>query len=160
MSSLFRSEEMTLAQLFLQAEAAYSCVSELGELVRIVCPPPCFFRLYITWRKLSSIFGPKLNLFDMTLTQFVFPILLFLGSCAIPRCKYSDFQILICKLSAIASCTIWGRWNVHPAEKDYSWFLNFFKNLLPFPVNFCRQIVVILLLMKFKVERSVLAMVL
>ncbi|XP_068738221.1 V-type proton ATPase 116 kDa subunit a 1-like [Montipora capricornis] len=32
MSSLFRSEEMTLAQLFLQAEAAYSCVSELGEL--------------------------------------------------------------------------------------------------------------------------------
>ena len=33
MSSLFRSEEMTLAQLFLQAEAAYSCVSELGELV-------------------------------------------------------------------------------------------------------------------------------
>ena len=34
MSSLFRSEEMTLAQLFLQAEAAYSCVSELGELVR------------------------------------------------------------------------------------------------------------------------------
>lgn len=34
MSSLFRSEEMTLAQLFLQAEAAYTCVSELGELVR------------------------------------------------------------------------------------------------------------------------------
>ena len=34
MSSLFRSEEMTLAQLFLQAEAAYDCVSELGELVR------------------------------------------------------------------------------------------------------------------------------
>ena len=35
MSSLFRSEEMTLAQLFIQAEAAYSCVSELGELVRL-----------------------------------------------------------------------------------------------------------------------------
>lgn len=34
MSSLFRSEEMTLAQLFLQSEAAYSCVRELGELVR------------------------------------------------------------------------------------------------------------------------------
>ena len=33
MPSLFRSEEMTLAQLFLQAEAAYSCVGELGELV-------------------------------------------------------------------------------------------------------------------------------
>lgn len=32
MGSLFRSEEMTLCQLFLQSEAAYACVSELGEL--------------------------------------------------------------------------------------------------------------------------------
>ncbi|XP_077863927.1 V-type proton ATPase 116 kDa subunit a 1-like, partial [Saccoglossus kowalevskii] len=32
MGSLFRSEKMTLAQLFLQSEAAYACVSELGEL--------------------------------------------------------------------------------------------------------------------------------
>ncbi|XP_077993594.1 V-type proton ATPase 116 kDa subunit a 1-like [Glandiceps talaboti] len=32
MGSLFRSEEMTLAQLFLQSEASYACVSELGEL--------------------------------------------------------------------------------------------------------------------------------
>jgi len=30
--SLFRSEEMALCQLFLQSEAAYACVSELGEL--------------------------------------------------------------------------------------------------------------------------------
>lgn len=30
--SLFRSEEMALCQLFLQSEAAYGCVSELGEL--------------------------------------------------------------------------------------------------------------------------------
>jgi len=29
---LFRSEEMSLCQLFLQTEAAYACVSELGEL--------------------------------------------------------------------------------------------------------------------------------
>lgn len=36
MSSLFRSEEMTLAQLFLQSEATYACVSELGELVSVV----------------------------------------------------------------------------------------------------------------------------
>ena len=49
MSSLFRSEEMTLAQLFLQAEAAYSCVSELGELVRksSISPPSCFDRTFI-----------------------------------------------------------------------------------------------------------------
>ena len=33
MGSLFRSEEMTLAQLFLQSEAAYACVRELGEIV-------------------------------------------------------------------------------------------------------------------------------
>jgi hypothetical protein len=32
MGNLFRSEEMTLCQLFLQSEAAYACVSELGEL--------------------------------------------------------------------------------------------------------------------------------
>uniref|UniRef100_A0A0B7BHL0 V-type proton ATPase subunit a n=1 Tax=Arion vulgaris TaxID=1028688 RepID=A0A0B7BHL0_9EUPU len=32
MGSLFRSEEMRLCQLFLQTEAAYACVSELGEL--------------------------------------------------------------------------------------------------------------------------------
>jgi V-type H+-transporting ATPase subunit a len=32
MASLFRSAEMTLCQLFLQSEAAYACVSELGEL--------------------------------------------------------------------------------------------------------------------------------
>ena len=30
--SLFRSEEMALCQLFLQSEAAYACVAELGEL--------------------------------------------------------------------------------------------------------------------------------
>ncbi len=33
MGSLFRSVEMTLAQLFLQSESAYACVRELGELV-------------------------------------------------------------------------------------------------------------------------------
>ena len=32
MGSLFRSEEMCLTQLFLQSEAAYNCVAELGEL--------------------------------------------------------------------------------------------------------------------------------
>ncbi|CAG0903462.1 unnamed protein product [Darwinula stevensoni] len=32
MGSLFRSEEMLLCQFFLQSEAAYNCVSELGEL--------------------------------------------------------------------------------------------------------------------------------
>ena len=32
MVSMFRSEEMGLYQLFLQSEAAYLCVSELGEL--------------------------------------------------------------------------------------------------------------------------------
>lgn len=32
MGSLFRSEEMTLCQIFLQSESAYACVSELGEL--------------------------------------------------------------------------------------------------------------------------------
>ena len=32
MGSLYRSEEMCLAQLYLQSEAAFACISELGEL--------------------------------------------------------------------------------------------------------------------------------
>jgi V-type H+-transporting ATPase subunit a len=32
MGSLYRSEEMCRCQLFLQTEAAYACVAELGEL--------------------------------------------------------------------------------------------------------------------------------
>ena len=32
MGALFRSEEMTFCQLFLQSVAAYACVAELGEL--------------------------------------------------------------------------------------------------------------------------------
>ena len=32
MGSMFRSEEMGLYQIYLQADAAYTCVSELGEL--------------------------------------------------------------------------------------------------------------------------------
>ena len=32
MSGLFRSEPMARCQLFLQSEAAYNCISELGEL--------------------------------------------------------------------------------------------------------------------------------
>lgn len=54
MGSLFRSEEMSLCQLFLQSEAAYACVSELGELglvqFRDVSPP---FALFF-----SSLFCP------------------------------------------------------------------------------------------------------
>uniref|UniRef100_A0A671N2K0 Uncharacterized protein n=1 Tax=Sinocyclocheilus anshuiensis TaxID=1608454 RepID=A0A671N2K0_9TELE len=32
MSSLFRSEEMCLVQLFFQTELAHNCISELGHL--------------------------------------------------------------------------------------------------------------------------------
>ena len=35
MGSIFRSEEMTLAQLFLQSDSAYACIRELGELVSV-----------------------------------------------------------------------------------------------------------------------------
>lgn len=53
MGSLFRSEEMTLCQLFLQSEAAYACVSELGELglvqfrdVSKISLPSCTFTIF------------------------------------------------------------------------------------------------------------------
>lgn len=86
MSSLFRSEEMTLAQLFLQAEAAYSCVSELGELV--------------SGNALRRHFVVQFQLtFDHSFWYlhvcFAF-VFLFQGSCTIPRCKYSDIELLIC----------------------------------------------------------------
>lgn len=32
MGSLFRSEPMVMAQLFLQPDSAYNCLSELGEI--------------------------------------------------------------------------------------------------------------------------------
>lgn len=43
MGSLFRSEEMSLCQLFLQTEAAYACVAELGELGLVQFRDVCFF---------------------------------------------------------------------------------------------------------------------
>ena len=35
MSDEYRSEEMCLTQLFLQTEASYACVAELGELALV-----------------------------------------------------------------------------------------------------------------------------
>ncbi len=32
MTELFRGEEMTLCQIYFQAEAVYSCIAQLGEL--------------------------------------------------------------------------------------------------------------------------------
>ena len=65
MGSLFRSEEMTLAQLFLQSEAAYACVRELGEIVSQAAVDlykvPFVFHLdtpYMMWCILES---PLLN---------------------------------------------------------------------------------------------------
>ena len=44
---------MTLAQLFLQSEAAYACVRELGELVRRCCVfcGVCFVRVEMVNQK-------------------------------------------------------------------------------------------------------------
>lgn len=49
MGSLFRSEEMTLCQLFLQSEAAYACVSELGELGLVQFRDVSFFYFKLKW---------------------------------------------------------------------------------------------------------------
>lgn len=61
MGSLFRSEEMTLCQLFLQSEAAYACVSELGELG------------LVQFRDVSDTFGDLIFwVFGINLGLFVF----------------------------------------------------------------------------------------
>lgn len=49
MGSLFRSEEVTLAQLFLQSEAAYATVRELGELGRVQFRDVSEKRHWIVW---------------------------------------------------------------------------------------------------------------
>lgn len=71
MGELFRSEEMTLAQLFLQSEAAYCCVSELGELgmvqFRDVSTENTYIQLQINW---LQMIGYILNITCRTLLLF------------------------------------------------------------------------------------------
>lgn len=71
--SLFRSEEMTLAQLFLQSEAAYACVSALGELVRLNV----------------TLHAPYLMLLSISTSNGTVLFLCLIGSCTVQRCKYS-----------------------------------------------------------------------
>ena len=57
MGSIFRLEEMTLAQLFLQSDSAYTCIRELGELVSVcvvvsVCV--CDESIYGTYPEMSG----------------------------------------------------------------------------------------------------------
>lgn len=59
---------MTLCQLFLQSEAAYACVSELGELGLVQFRDVSFlvsvvtrlFLLLELQKKLKSLFGPQI----------------------------------------------------------------------------------------------------
>ena len=55
MGSLFRSEKMTLAQLFLQSEAAYACVRELGELVSVHSSPSYKYSIEIFFTGKSPV---------------------------------------------------------------------------------------------------------
>ena len=58
---MFRSEEMALCQLFLQSEAAYACVSELGELglvqFRDLNPDTSAFQVFAFSRKIFASFS-------------------------------------------------------------------------------------------------------
>ena len=101
MSSLFRSEEMTLAQLFLQAEAAYSCVSELGELVsRALNSAPswiCYLCLLTRTFKSNVYrwFVSNIAYFVISLSWSCFiSILSILGPCAVPRCEYHHYTLI------------------------------------------------------------------
>lgn len=67
MGSMFRSEEMALCQMFVQPEAAYSSVSDLGELGLVQFRDVSFFRYYKTsWIGFVSIWIK--SIFD----EFVF----------------------------------------------------------------------------------------
>lgn len=45
---MFRSEEMALCQMFVQPEAAYTTVSELGELGLVQFRDVSFYRIWMT----------------------------------------------------------------------------------------------------------------
>uniref|UniRef100_A0AAY4CUA0 V-type proton ATPase subunit a n=1 Tax=Denticeps clupeoides TaxID=299321 RepID=A0AAY4CUA0_9TELE len=70
MAELFRSEEMTLAQLFLQSESAYCCVSELGEIgmvqFRDLNPDVnAFQRKFVNEVRRCEEMDRKLNMIDL-----------------------------------------------------------------------------------------------
>ena len=58
MGSVFRSEEMCLAQLFLQSGSAYDCISELGEMglveFRDVSFPDCPMLAHVFYLTVSN----------------------------------------------------------------------------------------------------------
>lgn len=62
MGSLFRSEEMTLCQLFLQSEAAYACVSELGELGLVQFRDVSRLHTLISCLLIVCIFGVQIRM--------------------------------------------------------------------------------------------------
>lgn len=91
MGSLFRSEEMTLCQLFLQSEAAYACVSELGELGLVqfrdvsTLPPdtiilrPSSNSWVFIWNRLHTLFGEEFifrcEIFDLVYRKYLLQFL-------------------------------------------------------------------------------------
>ena len=67
MDALLRSEEMTLCQMFLQSEAAYACVSELGEIGLVQFRDVSeifFFLLFCFWPFQNSIEANKFDFLD------------------------------------------------------------------------------------------------
>lgn len=83
MGELFRSEEMTLAQLFLQSEAAYCCVSELGELGMVQ------FRDVSVLPAVADILSSLSRLPTVSFTQ----MLLFFPLAAESRCERVPAQV-------------------------------------------------------------------
>lgn len=56
MGSLLRSEEMSLAQIFFQAESAYTCVAELGELGLAQFRDVCFRHYFVTAQNFLQLY--------------------------------------------------------------------------------------------------------
>lgn len=77
MGSLFRSEEMTLCQLFLQSEAAYACVSELGELGLVQFRDVSVISVILSKKKKNSFFkltNRSRHIYAARLTVFGFGV--------------------------------------------------------------------------------------
>ena len=86
MVSMFRSEEMGLYQLFLQSEAAYLCVSELGELglveFRDLNPGTnAFQRKFVNEVRRCDEMERKLRFLEKVIKSLFFWCANFIGTC-------------------------------------------------------------------------------
>uniref|UniRef100_A0A8C1KZK8 V-type proton ATPase subunit a n=1 Tax=Cyprinus carpio TaxID=7962 RepID=A0A8C1KZK8_CYPCA len=111
MGSLFRSEEMCLAQIFLQSGSAYDCISELGELGLVefrdvsrsesvlLLPMSCFGSPTVNVKEFSS--SPQFPVAHLPCKRIFLLKSSFLSNILLLVCMFRSTQNLCCKVELI-----------------------------------------------------------